>query len=106
MGQAAEIPVVLYQTSGARGSAVEGELPGETILGRGASQSVGREEFLLDSKEVAQRFTDFMTAISETFQISSGILRGYSIDQIELHLDMNAQGGFSLIGRGAMAESG
>lgn len=54
---------------------------------------------LMDSADLAKKFRKFLRMVSPIFSDAPETIGSYTVDEIELHLELNAKGGFSLIGQ-------
>lgn len=53
----------------------------------------------IDPDTLAQKFKEFLENMEVVFKKTPKILGDYMVDEIELHLSINAEGGFDLIGK-------
>ncbi|MCH8097729.1 MAG: hypothetical protein IID53_11695 [Proteobacteria bacterium] len=67
--------------------------------------STGRR-YQMDPAELAKNFQRFLQKLLPVFSGAPENIGPYVIDEIELHLTMNAQGGFALIGKAEFGVTG
>jgi hypothetical protein len=61
----------------------------------------------VDPIVLQQRFTELMQKMTKVFSASATAAGEYSVDEIQLHLSLTAEGSFGIIASGTMgAESG
>ncbi|MFQ5965245.1 MAG: hypothetical protein ACE5KZ_13300 [Candidatus Scalinduaceae bacterium] len=58
-----------------------------------------RTEVKFDTKTLSAKFKEFMDNLGDVFRNAPSALGGFSLSEIELNLEMNAEGGFHLIGK-------
>lgn len=81
----------------------EGALGGPAIPGREPEELTTRRIYSADKSEAAKNFSQLLRALAPTLDAASKEIGGYEVDTIELHVEMTAEGGFSLIASAGVA---